>query len=1027
MFPVNMKLAKRDVGSRLIEQAVAQVWRSRLTSGSAAGLLGMMSLIAAQPAFSQMAAADETVEAAKVESADKVEVAQAATASTETAAAESSSNLEEIVVTGTRVVRDGYQAPTPVSVIGVEQMQSFASPNIADAVRTLPAISSGSSPTTSTTTASSGNSNINAINLRSLGENRTLVLVDGQRSVASSLSGLVDINLLPQDLIQRVEVVTGGASAQYGSDALGGVVNFILDKEYTGLKTNLQYGATTHGDGDNALGSITYGTPFGEGRGHFIFSGSYRWQDVIPVNDRDWNLEGWQFMNNPTWSATNGQPRRLLLDQVSCSTCIAGGIIVGGQRLNQSTGRYDNVSTTLRGTAWGQGGSPYQFQYGDLVSDPDMRGGDWESTQVRGTRAGSSLSGGSHTASLFTRGSWELTDNINVFAQAAYARDKNQNYAFSLEDTGGITLSRDNAFLTDEIRQAMVDQNLDKIRIGSQHPDLPIVVATNEREVTRLVLGADGKLGGGWAWDAYYQRGISKLKSVADGITVNSYMTMAYDAVVNPANGAIVCRSTLTDPSNGCKPYNPMGFGVNTQQAIDYVTGNGTQMWRSQELQQDVAAFSINGSPFSTWAGEVSVATGIEWRQEQIGKGKNDDISNLGAAGGWWVGGYRPSKGGYTVREAFVETVVPLLKDVPLFQNVDLSGAVRATDYSTSGEVETWKLGLNWTVIDDLRFRGSVSHDIRAPNLEELYSNGSGGAPAITNPWILGENGAPITESISSPRIGNPLLTPEIADSYGAGFVISPTFLPGFNFSVDYWHIKIDDSIGLPTTQDIINGCFDGQTDFCSAISFADGSQNIVAVNRTPFNYTSQVASGIDFEASYSFFANALYEPLPGHVQLRALATNYRKNETVVNGVANDTAGENTSVGPPSWKWNASVAYSLDRIRTSVSARGISKGVYDNDWIECSSGCPTGDATKYITVSDNHIPSVVFFDTSFAYGFSIGGTEIESYFNVRNILDRDPPIVAANPGGFAYTIAPANAQLYDVLGRTFTVGFRSSF
>ena len=1018
MVPVNSKLVRPSEGS-LVTRGGQGALDARKQTAWVVGLLGMASLSAMQPVLAQT---DEA----------PTEVAQAAAPAADAAA--SSVVAEEVVVTGTRVVCDGYQAPTPVSVIGVEQMQSFASPNIADAVRTLPAISSGSSPTTSVSTASTGNSNINALNLRSLGENRTLVLVDGQRSVASSLSGLVDVNLIPQDLVQRVEVVTGGASAQYGSDALGGVVNFVLDKKFTGLKTNVQYGSTTHGDGDNAMGSLTYGTPFGEGRGHFIFSGSYRWQEVIAVNSRDWNLEGWQFMNNPAYRVTNGVgngvPQRLLLNQVSCSTCIAGGIIVGGQQWTtnaQGQRVRTNVPTSLRGTAWGQGGTPYQFEFGDLVSDPDMRGGDWRTTQVRGTPAGTSLSGGSKTSSLFTRGSWALTDSINVFAQAAYAKDHNNNYSFSTEDTGGITLARDNAFLTDEIKSIMAAQNLDFIRIGSQHPDIPITQPTNDRSVTRLVVGADGTFGDGWGWDAYYQRGVSKLQNWAKDITVNSYMTLAYDAVINPANGAIVCRSTRDiDPNNGCQPYNPMGYGVNTAGAIDYVTGNGERMWRKQELTQDVAAFAVNGTPFSTWAGDVSLAAGVEWRQEKIGKGENDRISDLGAGGGWWVGGYRASKGGYSVREAFVETVVPVLKDVPFFQSVDLSGAVRATDYSTSGNVETWKLGLNWALIDDIRFRGSLSHDIRAPNLEELYSNGSGGAPAITNPWIRNEAGAPITESITSPRIGNSTLTPEIADSWGAGVVLSPTFLPGFNFSVDYWHIDIEDSIGLPTTQDIIDGCYNGQTDFCSAITFAEGSQNITVVRRTPFNYTAQVASGIDFETSYMFDPSRIVSSIPGTVQLRAMATNYRKNATTINGVVNDTAGENTSVGPPSWKWNASVNYALNNIRTSFMARGISAGVYDNDWIVCSTNCPTS-TTKYVTVSDNKIPSVVYYDASFTYGFDYGSAKIEAFLNARNIFDRDPPIVAANPGGFSYTIAPANAQLYDVLGRTFTLGFRTDF
>jgi iron complex outermembrane receptor protein len=954
---------------RMIDRILGTARRAGRIGGSSA--LGMMSLAMSHAALSQTAALAEA-ELAPV----------------------------EVVVTGTRIVRDGYEAPTPVSVLGVEQLQSFGSPNIADAVKTLPALSGGVSPATSVTTASTGNSNINALNLRALGENRTLVLIDGQRSVASSLSGLVDVNLIPQDLISQVEVVTGGASAVYGSDALGGVVNFILDKKFTGMKTTSQYGSTTHGDGDNWMTSATFGTPFADGRGHFIFSGSARQQSVIPINRRDWNLKGWQFMNNPSYTATNGQPQRLLLDQVSVSTGIAGGII---------------TNTPLRGTAFGVGGQPYQFEFGDLVSDPDMRGGAWEQSQVRGTRAGSSLTGGSRTLSGFMRLSWDLTDNTNVYLQTAVARDKNHNYAFSLEDTGSIQLSVQNAFLPETVRQAMLNNGVTTFRLGTMHPDLDIAVPTNDRRVTRIVAGINGKFGDSWEWDAYYQRGVSDLHSMTKGIWVNSNLALAYDAVVNPANGAIVCRSTLTDPTNGCVPYNPMGIGVNSQAAVDYVEGNGEKMWRYQQLTQDVAAVALSGNPFATWAGDVSMATGVEWRKEWIGKGKNDAVSDVF---GWWVGGYPSTQGGYDVTEAYVETVIPLAKDLPALKTLDVSGAVRVTDYSTSGNVETWKVGLNWAPSEDIRFRSTLSHDIRAPNLEELFSRGSGGAPAVTNPWLGGA-----TEYITSPRLGNPELTPEKADGFGAGFVLTPRFLPGFALSVDYWSVDIEDSIGLPTTQDIIDNCFEGRTAFCSAIDFEPGTQEIFVVRRTPFNYTSQVARGVDYETSYRFDASDLHGSLPGSVMIRALATNYKRNATTTEGVIDDTAGMNTSFGPPSWKWNASVSYALDAFSASLSARGISSGVYDNDWIECSSGCPAS-TTKYVTVTDNHIEGAVYLDASVAYNFDFGDMAVEGFLNVRNLTDKDPAIVAANPGGFNYTIAPANAQLYDVLGRTFTVGFR---
>ncbi|WP_322109742.1 TonB-dependent receptor domain-containing protein [Steroidobacter cummioxidans] len=245
----------------------------------------------------------------------------------------------------------------------------------------------------------------------------------------------------------------------------------------------------------------------------------------------------------------------------------------------------------------------------------------------------------------------------------------------------------------------------------------------------------------------------------------------------------------------------------------------------------------------------------------------------------------------------------------------------------------------------------------------------------------------------------------------------------GFALSVDYWSVDIEDAIGLPTTQDIIDNCYQGQTVCCSAIDFYPGTDNLFVVRRTPFNYTSQVARGIDFETSYRFEMSDLIDGAPGSVRLRALATNYKRNATTTEGVVDDTAGMNTSFGPPSWKWNASIGYALESFTASVTARGISSGVYDNDWIECSSGCPTS-TTKYVTVSDNHIDGAVYFDLALSYGIDVGATQIEGFLNVRNITDKDPAIVAANPGGFNYTIAPANARLYDVLGRTFTVGFR---
>ncbi|MEJ1966815.1 MAG: TonB-dependent receptor [Gammaproteobacteria bacterium] len=879
--------------------------------------------------------------------------------------------LEEVAVTGTRIVRDGYQAPTPVSVLGVEQIQSFASPNIADAVNTLPVFSGSTSPASTQTTVSTGNSNINALNLRALGTQRTLVLVDGQRSVGSSLSGLVDVNLIPQDLVSRVDVVTGGASAVYGSDALGGVVNFVLDRNFTGLKAQAQYGATTHGDGDNWDVSATFGTAFAGGRGHFIFSASGMHTDPIPINRRDWNLTGWQFINNPGYTATNGQPRRLLLSQVALSNGISGGII---------------TDTALKGTAFGAGGVPYQFHYGDIVADPDMRGGDWKLSQVQGTRAGQALGSLDDNESVFMRASFDVTDDVNVFFQAARAHDSNYNYAFSLEDTGTIALKSDNAFIPASVKSALDAAGITSFHMGSMHPDLGIGSADNDRTVTRLVLGASGKIMGDWNWDAYAQHGISDLINRGPHVISLANYARALDAVVNPANGQIVCRSTLngTDPTGRCVPYNPMGIGVNTQAAVNYVEGDGQTMWRKQQLTQDVAAATLRGNPFSTWAGPVSLAGGLEWRKEWVGNGANDPLSNTF---GWWVGGYPATQGSYNVKEGFLETVVPLAKDLPGIESLDFSGAVRETDYSTSGAVTTWKAGLTYTPIDDIKVRATLSRDIRAPNLEELFSKGSGGAPAVVNPWVLDAiTHLPITENISSPRLGNPLLNPEEAKDLGFGVVLQPRFIPNFAMSVDYWSIDIDQAIGLTTTQDIIDRCFEGNTSFCSAIDYKPGTMNIAVVRRSPFNYVNQKARGVDFEASYALNLGELSDSLQGHVSMRAMATNYLENSTADGVLARfDTAGQNTSFGPPSWKWTAILGYSLEPVHVSLTARGVSDGKYDNRFIECDTGCPASVSPNF-TVTDNHIPSTVVFDTSVNYAFSLsGGAKLEAFLNVRNL------------------------------------------
>lgn len=916
--------------------------------------------------------------------------------------------LEEITVTGSRVVRDGFEAPTPVSVVTTEELTSFASPNVADALNTLPSIAGSWNPSATQANASSGNAGINALNLRNIGTNRTLILLNGQRVVASSSTGLVDINTIPQELIERVEVVTGGASASWGSDAVGGVVNFILDTDYTGVKMSLQGGTTNYKDNTNARFSFTAGTEFGGGRGHVMFSGYADGSDPVIYNRRDWNLQGWQAVLNPEYGPGNTSvPQRLILNQVATANGVIGGVITAGP---------------LRGTAFGPGGVPYQVQYGTEVSAGQfMVGGPmWQQLDIRGKHGSEPLASRMRGMGGLLNTSWQLTDDVKVSLMLSRNNSKTRNWAFSLEDYGSITIQSGNPFIPASVQAAMDDLGLTTLSLGSMHPDLDIAKGTADRTVTRAVLSFEGKLGNGWKWDAYYQFGESRQAYATPGMWNTAHLAKAYDAVVHPTSGAIVCRVTLTDPSDPCVPYNPFGIGVNTPAAVYYVEGNGTIQSRMNHLNQYVAAFSLSGSPFSLWAGDVSIATGAEWRREWMGGSWVDPMS---LAGQWWAGNSRPSRGSYEIKEAFLETVVPLAKDLPFARALDLQAAVRAEDYSTTGSVVAWKVGTTWKPVDSLTVRGSLSHDIRAPNLTELFSAGAGSAPYILDPW------QPDIPSpgygISVLNVGNPQLKPEKADSWGLGVVFQPTFLPGFGASVDFWETSMDNAIGTALTQQqIVDNCFIGQTDFCPLITWENGpGSRILVVRRSQVNNANAKFRGVDYEASYRFSPSFM----PGQVALRFMATNYLENSSVTNGIKTDIVGQHYTTGTvPDWRWTASLSYSLDAWRGSLSARGVSDGVYDNYFIECTTNCPVSN-TRNVTVNENDVSGAIYFDASLSREFTFGDSgRLEAFMNVRNLFDKDPPVVAEF-GSFADTLSPANPNLYDVMGRVFSVGLRVEF
>lgn len=925
--------------------------------------------------------------------------------------AQAGAAVDEIVVTGSRIVRDGYEAPTPTTVLSSEQFQQQAAPNVIDYLTTLPAFAGNYTPQTSTQNISAGTAGTSSVNLRNLGLQRTLVLINGQRSVPSTVSGLVDVNTIPSQLIQRTDVVTGGASAAYGSDAVAGVVNFILDTKYTGVGGEVSGGITDYGDNGNFKVALTAGTPFANDRGHVIVSGQMTYQEGILIADRPWNRNGYGFMTNPAYGTGAGQtrdvPQRLLLTSVGPATAAKGGIIVSGP---------------LKGIAFGPGGTPYNFVYGDLVSGGLMRGGEWWAQDIH-VDNGQSIEPKLSSQNFFTRASYAVTDNIEVYGQWNWYHNHFISNGYGMEDFGGIVVPVANPYLDPSVAARATALGLTSITIGSSNRDMNMVVQDNERWTNRVVFGLNGTFSAmdtDWTWDAYYQMGISRNSERATNSRIEPNYFRAIDSV-RAANGSIICRSTLTNPNDGCVPYNPFGIGVNSQAQLDYVLDNA---YRYQKFTQNVMAASIQGEPFDTWAGPVSVATGIEHRFEKS-KGINSSLDQQRV---FFGGNYAPTFGSYKVTEGFVETIIPLARDEQWAESFDLNAAVRATDYSSAGYVTTWKVGATYTPVADLTLRVTRSRDIRAPNIGDLYNAGTVVTDNVID-TIAGPNNG---QSVAYTGIngGNPNLTPEKADTTGIGVVFQPTFFEGFQASVDYWNIDVKDAITNITAQNTVDLCAQGNASFCQAINdgqpFRHGTANNV-IRRQPFNLAQQIARGIDFEAGYSLPLTTFSDSWDGTFRIRGLASRYIKNY-LNNGLTRptDTAGQNTGTfHVPKWRWQASGTYDADPISVTLTARGVSGGTYNNDFIQCVTGCPVSVAPN-ITVNNNWIPGAVYFDLALNYEIFTadeGVGSVETFFNVKNITNKDAVMVGGT-GNFAADTVTTNPSLYDSHGRTYRAGIR---
>jgi outer membrane receptor protein involved in Fe transport len=549
----------------------------------------------------------------------------------------------------------------------------------------------------------------------------------------------------------------------------------------------------------------------------------------------------------------------------------------------------------------------------------------------------------------------------------------------------------------------------------------------------RYALGAEGQFTAfnrPARWDVYGQYGRADLHEQLTNIQNTVRRNNALAAVFAPAGnanglpaGSIQClinvNASAADDDLACRPLNLFGIGVADPAAIDYILGDP---FRDQRLKQTVAGVNLSLTPFATWAGDVSVAVGAEYRKEEIDGFVPAEFQPVILPSGatqsnWSVGNFRPSKGSYNVKEAYLEAVVPL------GLGLEFNGAVRGTDYSTSGFVTTWKLGATWRPIDDILLRATRSRDIRAPNLNELFQAGTANTSTVTNPFFPNAGPGTITYgpnlSYLGTITGNLNLEPEKADSWNFGAVLTPRFLPGLSFSADYFDIKVEDAIDVLSADDIVLRCSEGLADFCAAIVPDPSNPSRVLISRSPFNFTSIQIRGVDFESAYRRRLGN------GNVFLRGLATRYIRNTlntgvagvVPINSVGTLGVGSGSQSITPKWIYRFSAGYDTKAFSVTATARGVGNGRYDFSGIECQSNCPISTG-QFPTYEDNSIAGKTYVDLNTTFKFNAGSDRGGEFFiNVTNLLDEDAIVLPET--GLA-----ANTTYSDLLGRAIRVGVR---
>lgn len=935
----------------------------------------------------------------------------------------------EIVVTGSRIARPEFDTPNPITSFTAASIEQSGLTNVTDFLVQNPAlIGSSTSADNSGSNAGFGTTGINLLNLRNLGTNRTLVLVDGRRHV-SGLPGsaAVDINTIPTDLIERVDVVTGGASAVYGADAVSGVVNFVLKRNFDGISARGQAGISEQGDTGNRFGSVTVGKNFAGDRANVAVSYEFSEEDRVNSFDRRRTgdpLFSFSLVRDPgDIPDVAGRPDRVLTNNLRyADSSTDGAIDIDFDGIPEFTGTgavYDRGRLLPSSNGLTQGGSstPLAGYQGDLRGK---------------TRR--------HNVNVLT--SFEVSDALRVFAQGKYV------------DTLGFSIAQPTfdffTYITPE--NPFIPINIaavapDGVLLSRDNFDLGVRGETVKRETLRGVVGADGRISPNARYEVSYVYGQTKTNNRSDNFRLSDRYFAALDAVIDPATGRPTCRSNLTpagniDPNNfdapattfrpgagsGCAPINFFGENVISQAALDFVT---VDLINLSKVSQNVVSGSISGDfggQFELPGGPVRFAIGAEYREEKS-RFVSDPFLQTGEVAD--IGQILPESGSFDVKEVFAELNVPILADLPFAETLSFGAAVRLSDYSTVGTTTTWKLDGIYAPIRDISFRGTYSKAVRAPNVSELFSPINGTFAFIDDPCdpinlpegtstrvancnaaltALGINPGtfnPVndpTATVSLPGRagGNRELGEEEATSWTAGAVLRPSFLRGFTASFDWYDIELKDAVNTASAQDIVDLCVDQPTldnVFCDAITRDPQTGFISDFFVAPQNVAEFETSGADLNLNYRFAPSATF----GTFNLRVVA-NYLDTLSFVPTIGADVDIDRGEAFAPKYSGTADLTWTRGPVTLNYGVNYFSR----------TRRFTTEQTDANPDIAD---PSLIFFKRRLEHDFqgSVRAGEAFSFYAGVNNLSNEKP----SPGSASYPVS--------FIGRYFYAGARIRF